>query len=215
MESVVVYVVLGLLLAFTIVFSSTSLCARVNVWVESIFSKFNSNLAVFSSYTANIVVTGVFVVLVFLVEYIVFRRSVSESVGARMAVAFVIAMIATVFLKASLREPRPNQVHACLSGCGVIYYIIHADAYSFPSGHAARSAVISWFASRKYKWFIPIAAAYILLVSVSRIALNEHWFIDVVSGVILGFWASSLTEILYEDIVRVVRRTWISRFLRF
>jgi len=74
------------------------------------------------------------------------------------------------------------------------YYI--NDEFSYPSGHAARAifiAVVSYSLfvirySRKKRilWMIGGFAAYVALVSISRIYLGHHWLSDILGGWLLG-----------------------------
>ena len=76
------------------------------------------------------------------------------------------------------------------------YYI--NEAYSYPSGHAARAVFIScviYFLltmnyllrdKRKKLLIISGLTGYVLLVSISRIYLGHHWLSDVIGGGFLG-----------------------------
>ena len=215
MKTVRAYVVLGVIFSILTLFSSTSLCLELNSEVENALSGFSGVFMKLISYSANIVVVAVFILLLFCFEYFFLKKRISDSIGAMMALAFIISMAATLFLKAYIREPRPHHIYVCAGGCSFIYYLMHADAYAFPSGHAVRSALVSWFVCRRNKKLVPLMTIYVIAVCFSRIALGAHWFIDVLSGVVLGLWVSSLTEMIYKDVVSLVSRTWMSRFLRF
>ena len=62
-----------------------------------------------------------------------------------------------------------------------------ADPYSFPSGHAARAALLCLLA-----WHLGPVPAFIAIavwspfMVVSRIAIGIHYVFDVVAGVLLG-----------------------------
>jgi membrane-associated phospholipid phosphatase len=69
------------------------------------------------------------------------------------------------------------------------------DLYSYPSGHETRSAflivfLMSYFAFRKNFGFQiiaqPILLGILIIMTVSRIYLGEHWTTDVVGGFLIG-----------------------------
>jgi len=64
--------------------------------------------------------------------------------------------------------------------------------YSFPSGHAATAfaaATILSFFDKKRRWFYYTIA---VLISFSRIYLGCHYFLDVLIGVIIGYFLSKI-----------------------
>ncbi len=91
----------------------------------------------------------------------------------------VLAEIVVVGIKMCIRRPRPP------GESGKIYR--RADPFSFPSGHAARAAMLSFLAIV----LGPCAAALGIAVwspfmIVSRIAIGIHYVFDVVGGILLG-----------------------------
>ncbi len=82
-------------------------------------------------------------------------------------------------MKMVIRRKRPPGTS------GMIYR--KADPYSFPSGHAARAALLCLLA-----WQLGPVAAFVAIVAwspvmvLSRIAIGIHYVFDVVGGVLLG-----------------------------
>lgn len=78
---------------------------------------------------------------------------------------------------------------------------------SYPSGHMARSTFLSliilYLILGKFKYgfrricYSSLVVIFILLMFISRIFLGEHWFSDVIGGLILGSLAASLTLALW------------------
>jgi undecaprenyl-diphosphatase len=95
------------------------------------------------------------------------------------AIGLVVVEVAVVGLKMVFRRRRPP------GELGRIYR--RADPYSFPSGHAARAALLCILA-----WQLgPVAALAAIAVwspvmVLSRIAVGIHYVLDVVAGIILG-----------------------------
>lgn len=71
---------------------------------------------------------------------------------------------------------------------------VHTD-YSYPSGHETRTAflivfLMCYFLFRKNKYFQtiaqPVLIGILLIMTISRIYLGEHWTTDVVGGFLIG-----------------------------
>lgn len=103
--------------------------------------------------------------------------------------SFSVSLLLTFVLVNYLVKPivhRPRPI--TLSNC--------PKDFSFPSSHAAiagAAACILSFFDKKRRFFYWIIA---LLISLSRIYLGCHYFIDVVAGVFIGYLISMLTLIL-------------------
>jgi len=81
-----------------------------------------------------------------------------------------------------------------------------SDNNSFPSRHAGIAFFIAGFlpVERKYKILLFIWA---ILVGISRLALNLHWFTDVLVGSILGLsFAYGIEKIPLEKILKRSRQ---------
>lgn len=93
-----------------------------------------------------------------------------------------------VLLKCALSRDRPGNIYEGF------------DRYSFPSGHAAGSAVLYGFLTVLLAWQRPWnvrlplfagAGVLISLIGFSRLYLGVHWLSDVVAGYALGLaWAA-------------------------
>jgi len=104
-----------------------------------------------------------------------------------LAVAALAVLVMT--LKLIIRRRRPA------GDWGAIYR--NTDPHSFPSGHAARAAMLAvllcvWGPA----WAAPIAVVWAPLVSVARVALGVHYLSDVVAGALLGLIASGFAVAL-------------------
>ena len=94
-------------------------------------------------------------------------------------VGLVVAEVVTIGAKFILRRPRPPGT------AGMIYR--RMDPYSFPSGHAARAAMLMVFvASFGVPALTATVAAWGPVMVLSRIVLRIHYVLDVVVGVAIG-----------------------------
>ncbi len=101
---------------------------------------------------------------------------------ARAVVVFaglVLAEIVVIGIKMCIRRPRPP------GEAGRIYR--KADPFSFPSGHAARAAMLSLLAIVFGPWAAALGIAiWSPFMIVSRIAIGIHYVFDVLAGILLG-----------------------------
>jgi len=82
-------------------------------------------------------------------------------------------------LKFTIRRKRPE------GEWGAIYR--NTDPHSFPSGHAARSFLISIFAfSLGPDWLATILLIWAPLVSLARVSMGVHYLSDVIAGAVIG-----------------------------
>ncbi len=104
----------------------------------------------------------------------------------RRAVFLLISIIIlaglVLLVKFSVRRRRPE------GEWGGIYR--STDPHSFPSGHAARAAMLAVLGiGLGPSWFGVVLAAWAPLVSLARVAMGVHYLSDVVAGVVLGIIA--------------------------
>ena len=90
-----------------------------------------------------------------------------------------LAEVVVIGMKMAIRRKRPP------GESGMIYR--KADPFSFPSGHAARAALLCLLA-----WHLGPLPAFIGIVAwspvmvLSRVAIGIHYVIDVIAGVLVG-----------------------------
>ena len=88
-------------------------------------------------------------------------------------------------IKFSIRRKRPE------GDWGEMYR--RTDPHSFPSGHAARAALLAVLAiGLGPAWFGILFLIWAPLVILARVAMGVHYFSDVVAGAVLGILVAAL-----------------------
>lgn len=130
-------------------------------------------------------------------------RVTGYTIGASSAMALLV----TLAVKELIRRDRPyvrlSNVH--------VQHLESADAYSFPSGHAAVAFAAATALSLRYPKPAVIAASYVwaALVGYGRVYLGLHYPSDVLGGVAVGVasgYAMHLLEGEFERLDRSVFR---------
>ncbi len=99
--------------------------------------------------------------------------------AALVALAILGTALAVKLGKTTFRRARPE-------GTWGDWYR-RTDPHAFPSGHAARGALIAVLAfALGPPWLGAITAAWAVLVALSRVALGVHYVSDIVAGALLG-----------------------------
>ncbi len=102
-----------------------------------------------------------------------------QEVALRLVQAIVGAGVVAAGLKRLIRRPRPDGPPDGL-------YPIH-DRYGFPSGHAVRvAAIAAALGPMAPGWLTAALALWAAAVALSRVLLGVHYFLDVLSGIVLG-----------------------------
>lgn len=81
-------------------------------------------------------------------------------------------------------------------------FAIGPDKYSFPSGHASRTAFITYFFINLWPVsfiFYPPLLAWTVSVSLSRLLMRRHHILDIVAGVVLGLVNGMFISMIYLD----------------
>lgn len=96
-----------------------------------------------------------------------------------MLVAVLLTAVLVLAVKFTVRRRRPE------GEWGAIYR--STDPHSFPSGHAARAAMLAVLAAGLGPaWFGAALVAWAPLVSLARVAMGVHYLSDVLAGVLIG-----------------------------
>ena len=95
--------------------------------------------------------------------------------------------LTTTTIKYLTKRKRPNEQVA-------LKYIATGDHFSFPSGHASRMGSLAMFMTLIFPTFGWIFILWAIAVCFGRIALEVHYFGDIVGGVI---WGAILGAIFY------------------
>lgn len=96
-----------------------------------------------------------------------------------LVVGVVVTAVLVMAMKFTIRRKRPE------GEWGRIYRA--TDPHSFPSGHAARAALLAVLAcSFGVPWFGLTLVIWAPLVSLARVAMGLHYISDVIVGIIIG-----------------------------
>jgi membrane-associated phospholipid phosphatase len=96
-----------------------------------------------------------------------------------LGVAIVIQALIVFSIKLIIRRKRPE------GEWGAIYR--NTDPHSFPSGHAARAAMLACMAlGLGPPWFAISVLIWALLVILARVLMGVHYLLDVIAGALLG-----------------------------
>jgi len=105
--------------------------------------------------------------------------------SALMAAASIVLAVFVLVVKFSVKRQRPE------GKWGAIYR--NTDPHSFPSGHAARTAMLAFIAlSIAPLWFGILLLVWAPLVSLARVWMGVHYLSDVLVGFLLGILAGFL-----------------------
>jgi membrane-associated phospholipid phosphatase len=95
------------------------------------------------------------------------------------AAGLIVTELVVVGIKFLIRRPRPE------GRSGLIYRKM--DPYSFPSGHAARAAMlIVLFVVSYPPWSVLAVSIWGPVMVLARVAISIHYVLDVVAGALLG-----------------------------
>jgi undecaprenyl-diphosphatase len=104
---------------------------------------------------------------------------VLQSIAVMMAVGIIVTAIVVMLIKFTVRRRRPE------GEWGNIYR--RTDPHSFPSGHAARAAMLAVMAfGLGPGWLGVLFVFWAGAVILARVAMGVHFLSDVLAGALLG-----------------------------
>jgi len=116
--------------------------------------------------------------------------------AAYLAFALTVEAVFVLWIKFSVRRRRPD------GEWGAIYR--NTDPHSFPSGHAARAALLAVLAvGLGPTWFAWTLVVWAPLVCLARVVMGVHYLSDVVAGVLLGLVSGMLALIAQPWVVQL------------
>lgn len=156
-----------------------------------------------STFLASPMVSAIAIIFTTFITFI--KRKKYRVVALLIPLAFGLMTIAEIYGKSVVHHPAPP--FFLLKNPTTVFPKFYVwENYSYPSGHAARavflaiivfSLFISHFSLTKKKlarwWTLGVLGAFVGIVALSRIYLGEHWFSDVIGGVLLGAGSGLLT----------------------
>jgi membrane-associated phospholipid phosphatase len=75
-----------------------------------------------------------------------------------------------------------------------LLYLIDSPTNCFPSLHVALAILSAIFISRENRVFGKIAVCWALLVIVSTLTVKQHYFVDVIGGVVVAAFSYALVS---------------------
>ncbi len=136
-------------------------------------------------------VAGLILVWMFIRSY--------QRISAFLILAIVLLAAVVMVIKLFVRRRRPA------GEWGAIYR--NTDPHSFPSGHAARAAMLALFsAALGPLWLAALMVIWALSVSLSRVLTGMHYLLDILAGMLLGLASGGVILLL---------RPWLESLLPF
>lgn len=175
--------------------------AELDVWVNLFFNSHVSakGLSIMTILTDILSPTVLSILIMIGIVYFLIKKQWRYATISFLSISGGLAI--TAFVKEIVLRPRPE------------FAIITETDFSFPSGHSVAVAIfftlLVYFFARKIKhlvWrelFITASVLLVVLAAVCRLYLGVHWLSDVVAGISLGlFWTTLVVLFVrYVDMI--------------
>lgn len=116
-----------------------------------------------------------------------------SKLAAILIVSVLITAVIIMGIKFTVRRRRPE------GDWGNIYR--KTDPHSFPSGHAARAALLAVLAlALGPAWFGLLLLVWAPLVMLARVAMGVHYLSDIIAGAILGMLSGGIFWLIYSPL---------------
>ncbi|MEN6570259.1 MAG: phosphatase PAP2 family protein [Anaerolineaceae bacterium] len=126
-----------------------------------------------------------------------FTRNPWHSMAVLMAGTIVILAVMVLIVKFRIGRKRPE------GEWGAIYR--NTDPHSFPSGHAARTAMLAYLAfAYAPVWLGIVLSFWCVLVCLARVSLRVHYLSDILAGILVGIFAGWVVTLLAPALISLL-----------
>lgn len=184
--------------------SIKSFLTEIDVWMNLFFLSHAQNFLLSAMEIITNILSPISIVIVGFISiiYFIYKKNWQYSLITFLSISGGVAFGTTI--KHLVLRVRP------------VDSFILETGYSFPSGHATMAtiafALIIYFYAREIKSlikreiFVCIMVLLILLASFTRIYLGVHWFSDVIAGISLGLFLTTLNILIVRYIILIVEK---------
>ncbi len=146
----------------------------------------------------------IFVIAVIMLYY----WCVSKKLGFKFLNIYGVVSGVNSAIKSIVRRPRPFDAYDEVRSIGE-----KSSGYSFPSGHTSSITALGTLTCVEYRKrlniFLPISAALVIIVMLSRMYLGQHYLTDVLAAALISAGLSVGLYFLYDLIGRRDKEEWI------
>jgi undecaprenyl-diphosphatase len=197
----IISLILFLIVALSVYFNNllfSGIDNYINILMEGLQNEFFILISfAFDSIFGTGVVIAISVLVVIILEFILNDKKDTRLFGGLMIISAGLLFL----LKELIRQARPENA-----------LIKEIGDYAFPSGHTTIAVVLFGFLIyMSYKYLKSnnqniiitlISTILIILVALSRLYINVHWFSDVLGGIFLGLFILSGGILFFERVVK-------------
>jgi undecaprenyl-diphosphatase len=159
---------------------------KMDLKINSLFSEINNEIIISTSkFVTNLFNPIIFVIMTLIIIVFLFHRKRNKEAFV-LASALVTAKLFSDTIKLIVSRERPENI------------LVNELSYSFPSAHALMAVIFFGILvylfdlhikSNKKKLFLSfIAIIFTIIMGLTRIILNAHYFTDVLAGFALGIF---------------------------